>query len=180
MPTEAQVQNIILSAKARKTTLLQQNIEAFMAGFFGESWYSIKVLNLYTKAVQRQYNMGDYISANFLVVYDCLCKLLGPNVNGATIDPNFQNPNTTINIINEAGSVVTITKSQADLIDAGGGNFYLPFLDANGDAFATGVVPILLTVNGVGIPLQPDYTFTPMRLYGFSNNDTQVIELTVI
>lgn len=66
-----------------------------------------------------------------------------------------------------------LSYSQTDLIDSGSGNYYLPL--GAGD-FAI----IESKINSIQQPLLRDNTFTPNRLYGFANNDTQNIVLTVI
>lgn len=159
MPTQAQVQNIILSAQLRKTTLLQENLIALNAGFnLPVNFYDIRVLALYTRAVLRQYNMGDYASANFLVVYDCLCKQLGGNINGATVDPNFQAPNTTIVIQNPAGYIPWMdipweAFSTDGEVDGGRNTYYNPAL--------VGINPALQLATSLLLQVGIDYDLLP-------------------
>lgn len=74
------------------------------------------------------------------------------------------------------GSTVLIY-SQANLQNAGtvdNPNWYLPL------TLPVGKNPVFVTVNGISIITEFDTTFTPNRLWGFSNNDTQVIKVTII
>lgn len=71
-------------------------------------------------------------------------------------------------------TVTTLTFSQADLLDAGGGNWYLPLnIGVNQN-------PIFTTVDDESISTTYDKNPTPHRLYGFANNSTQVIKVTII
>ena len=72
-----------------------------------------------------------------------------------------------------------ITKNQSNLVDAGGGNWYLPMLDGSNNPFPSGTVALKVTSNGAGVQFIPDDTNSPPRLYGFANNATQTILLTV-
>lgn len=70
----------------------------------------------------------------------------------------------------------TLTYSEADLIEdgAGSGNWYLPL------TLAGNRIPVLVTSNGESFTGQYDANSTPKRYYGFSNNDAQVIKVTII
>lgn len=100
---------------------------------------------------------------------------------GGTTNPNYQPPaGTIINVTTTGATVQIFNRTQADLIADGFGGYYLPFIDNSGNPFSGAIKPLEITVDGVGISLQPNYDFFPMRLYGFSNNAPQVIILTVI
>lgn len=71
-------------------------------------------------------------------------------------------------------SAVELPFSQDDLLDAGGGNWYLPLV------LASTKVPIYTQVNGISISVTYDKSNVPARLYGFANNETQSIIVTVI
>ena len=98
---------------------------------------------------------------------------------GGTVNPNYQPPSGDI-IVSGGFTPTIITKTQADLIDAGGGNWYLPFLDNSDVALPSGIVPVSVVVNGVSFTFTFDGTFTPPRIYGFGNNDPQTIVITAI
>ncbi len=101
---------------------------------------------------------------------------------GGAINPYYQSPGNPIVIVDGGGSgqgALTIEKDQDDLIDAGGGNWYLPFTDENNNPI-TGAVPLSVLSNG------DSFTFTfstdefPYRIYGFGSNDTQTISVTYV
>lgn len=78
-------------------------------------------------------------------------------------------------------SAQTITKNQSDLILDLNENYYLEFLDNSEQPFTIDQVPVFLRINGVSQPgIVLDQTFSPSRIYGFANNDTQTIKITVI
>lgn len=70
----------------------------------------------------------------------------------------------------------TLTYSETDLLEDGvdSGNWYLP-LTLIGNR-----VPVLVTSNGETFGGTFNTTFTPPRYYGFSNNSTQVIKVTIV
>lgn len=71
-------------------------------------------------------------------------------------------------------SAVELPFSQDDLLDAGGGNWYLPLV------LASNKVPIYTQVNGISVSTTYDKSNVPARLYGFANNEAQSIIVTVI
>lgn len=175
MITQQNAQDLITAARFQRATLVNANRVLQTVGAYPVGENKVDRLKNNIKALTYcVYSLNDLTSATFLSVYDCLSKIVGLGTN-PTIDPNYQNPHYTINVTAIAGGAVTYTYHETDLIDAGGGNYYLPF---NFDI--TKFVPIELVTNGVGIPIQPDYNFTPMRLFGFANNATQTILLTII
>lgn len=181
MPNQSDIQTTILNGEYSLGILSNNNIAIVNSGGLQIKSDFIQWFRLNLQALQYQLTIGDYISSTTQTLYDRINNFIGIPYN-ATLDPNFQSPNTTINIINESGSVMVIPKDQANLVEdgSGSGNWYLPFLDEDDQPFASNIKPFELTVGGVGIALQPNYNFTPMRLYGFANNLTQTIELTVI
>lgn len=98
MPTQAQIQKTILSAKLKSANLTNANLTMLAGGTSSVKWGYIKRIRYFTKAVVRQYNLLDYSSANFLLVYDCLVNLIGLDTTTNTIDPNYNNPNIIINV----------------------------------------------------------------------------------
>lgn len=182
MPTQAQIQATILSASYKNALLMTANNTKLAMGNNNVLWAEARLFNRNIIALGYQYQLEDYTSDQTIAIYDVLNSLIGIDTSTITIDPNYQAPNTNIIVDVPPDNVITVIKSQNDLIEDGvsSGNWYLPFLDANGQPFANGVVPIQITVNGVGIAIQINYAFTPVRLYGFANNSTQSIILSVI
>lgn len=82
-----------------------------------------------------------------------------------------------------SNGAIQLTKTQADLLEdgVGTGNWYLEWLDnTNQPIEDEDVMPLAVTVNNITLPInQLDRSFTPPRLYGFANNDTQTINVTV-
>jgi len=76
-----------------------------------------------------------------------------------------------------SGSTITLTFTQASLVNGGTvdePNWYLPL------TLPTNKNPVYVTINGVGQAMQYDKNFVPPRLWGFANNDTQTIIISVI
>lgn len=83
-----------------------------------------------------------------------------------------------------AGSLkTTIDKTEADLLETApeSGIWYLPLLDEAGDPLEEEVVPIFITVDDLQFNgYQTDFTVTPPRIYGFLDDSTKTIKITVI
>lgn len=69
---------------------------------------------------------------------------------------------------------INILFTQADLLQDGNGSWYLPLM------LPIGRVPIYTSSNNISFNFTYDDTFTPARLYGFGNNDTQSILVKII
>jgi hypothetical protein len=180
MPTQQSVQQTILSAQLLAANKTEANWVTLAGGGLTVKWGYVERITRLTTAVLRQYNLGDYVSANFTTVYDCLVSLVGLDTTVNTIDPNFQNPAFIIGIQTPFAPVI-LNKTDSQLIDAGGGNWYLPFLDNSGNPITNGSVPVFVTDNGVSFTFTFDQTFSPARIFGFGNNvPVQTIVVTVI
>lgn len=180
MPTQQDVQNAILSARsvmAQQGTIIQNNMTS---GIGTDGFRFLKRLYIYIQAVTRQYILGDYSSPNFLVVYDCLCKLTGVNTMCNTISPYYQAPNIKFIVPPSAFAPTFLPYTQADVVDNLDGTYYLPLTTKSG-IDPTGLTVVSVTSNSVGvIGLQPDYTTSPARIYGFQNNASQNISVGFI
>lgn len=179
MPSQAEVLQTILSAQLIAANKTNTNGNILAGGGLTVNWSFIDRIHVFTQAVLRQYNLGDYVSPEFLTVYDCLVNMIGLDTTVNTIDPNFQNPEFVIGVTTPFAPI-QIVRTQNNLIDAGGGNWYLPFVDNNGNPFPSGAVPIFIEINGVqlnGYTL--DTSTIPARIYGFPNNDPQTIVVTI-
>ena len=128
------------------------------------------------------YRNGDYaVSDDSAIFYSYMLNIAGSQYSDATPDPNVQLPG--VVIITESGdSAIDYEDDEADLIDAGGGNWYLPLLDpATGNPLPLSARPVLLTLNGDSFPPTYSSNFTPTRLYGFSDNTgPKTIIVTVV
>lgn len=69
---------------------------------------------------------------------------------------------------------IALNFTQADLLQDGNGSWYLPLM------LPIGKVPGYVSSNNVQFIPTYDNTFTPARLYGFGNNDTQAILVKII
>lgn len=281
MPTQQQVQTTILSAQYKLATLTQRNLTLILNGGMAIRENFINYFRLNLHGLQYQNNRGDYTSSTTVTIYNRLLSLIGIDTNIYSLDPNFQNPSTTIinpvavvgyNInkypfsttdlspmalfdnyhelyyplygndpvlamyvitpdysgeeqtppvitfatpvdsgtdivsiqynfpIGTAGELqmsgkapnsggsgsggsggssgaTVLTYSQINLQNAGTvdePNWYLPI------NLPSGKNPVFVVVNGISIPSELDINISPNRLYGFANNDTQVIKVTII
>jgi len=169
MPTLEQISTDVNSAKVyyvNKAAILVNNLKQG----FGSAG-SIKPLKRLIMALTFQINMG-VVDADTETMYKCLLEATNGFVGDYSYDPSVKIPGETI-IIQPGGYTPPspLSFTQADLINGGTEdepNYYLPFS-------ATGVVPSLITVNGVSIAYTVESGYTPPRIYGFANNDTQTI-----
>lgn len=92
MPTQQQYQNTILSAGLLLANNVKANGDDEAAGFSGIDWCDALALYLNIEAAQDCYNLGDYVSANAVSIYDCLNTLIGFDNAINVIDPNYQPP----------------------------------------------------------------------------------------
>lgn len=174
MPTQQDAQNLILAAQFEAAELGNANRLLMIDGQVPRHEDKLNRFRLLIRGLSYlTYNLMDFTSDTFISVFDCLSNVVGLNGSPA-INPNYQAPNTTINVINNGSQAINYVYTEANLLDAGGGNYYLPFnLDAK-------FIPISLEINGVSTAFTFDTTVVPFRIYGFANNLTQSIVLTVI
>lgn len=178
MPEQSEIQQTLLNSTYSLSTLVNNNVNLILQGGVAIKTDFINWFNLNLQALTYQFAIGDFTSENTTIIYDRLNYFVGVPY-GATVDNRFQNPAIIIN--NEPPySPLILVRSQADLIDAGGGNWYLPFLNDAGQAIVNGSRPVSVTSNGISFTFQFDETVSPGRIYGFANNDTQTIIVTVI
>lgn len=127
-------------------------------------------------------SIEDYTSDTAVYFYNVMLEIVGLNyLDGVTIDPNAQLPDGIV-IINTGGSGEDFYYDETDLVDSGGGNWYLPLIDTvTNDPLPGNYRPVLLTVNGTSFTPTYDSNFTPTRLYGFASNaGPQTIIVTVV
>jgi hypothetical protein len=177
MPTFTQISNIILRGRVYQANLVKANITQVNAGNNLNDWTLPVYLSNLIQGLQFRFSIADYTSTTTVNIYNKLGQALGLKyINSSYVDPSAQIPG--ISVVSTYTSV-TYTKTQANLIDAGGGNWYLPYLDNAGN-YITGYVPQLVTSNGVSFQFTYDASFSPPRIYGFANNLTQTILITAI
>lgn len=118
---------------------------------------------------------AELVDATTIVNYNCLMKLLQGFSGAYVLDPDVVVPGQTPIII-VPYEPLTLTYSQADLIEdgAGSGNWYLPLTNAPNR------VPVLVLSDGESFDGRYDTNFLIKRYYGFANNATQVIKATFI
>lgn len=132
------------------------------------------------------FRLGDYaVSDDSIFFYNRMLSIAGSQYSDAILDPNLQLPGTGIVIEVSGPSAINLPYNETDLIDGGGGNWYLPLVDKTQSIpyppLPVDYKPVLLTVNGVSFTVTYDSTFSPTRLYGFSTNaGPQVIIVTVV
>lgn len=190
--TEAQVENAQLRAQIAMYEI-SQNIENGFYYMYSPVYQTYKTLQydiyILFNIIGNENQFVTYNSTPTTYEYS-FYELVGSMINkikqfdvygqfGGTVNPNYQPPSGEIIIIGGFAPTI-ITKTQADLVDAGGGNWFLPFLDNSEVALPSGVIPVSVVVNGVSFTFTFDTTFTPPRIFGFGNNDVQVIVVTAI
>lgn len=192
--TEAQVEN----AQLRALVAMYEISQKIQNGFY---YFYSPIYKTYKTLQYDIYTLYDVIShENPYVTYNPtpttyesqFYELVGSLINktkqfdvfgqfGGAVNPNYQSATVPVVINDTSGdSVAMIEKDETNLISDGFGGYYLPFTDEDGNPFLPNVVPIQITIDGVGIAIQANYDFYPMRLYGFANNAAQTIILTVI
>lgn len=181
MPTQQQVQNKILAASLKAADMTATVLQAEENGLPNTGWSFIKQITRFITAVTRQYTLGDYDSPSFLQAYDCLCKFTG-EYGGGNIDPNFSFPGIIIDVTETFTPTPPYTKTQANLVyDSVAGQWYLPFLDNNGNVPPRNTVPVLVTTTASegSFSFQVIDDVTPWRIYTFPDNSTQTIVVYV-
>lgn len=131
------------------------------------------------KALQWRVN-ASINDSKTSALYACMMQIIGSFAKPYTIDPSVIIPNTTYII--DGGTAMDIIYNDTDLIDAGGGNWYLPLINkSTGQPLPSDYKPILVTDNGASFTPTFDTNFTPTRLYGFGGNASpQLIIVTVV
>lgn len=180
MPNQSDIQTTILNGGYSLGILTNNNLTIVNSGGLEINKNFIQWFRLNLQALQDQFNIGDYISSTTQTLYDRINGFVGIPY-GATIDPNFQAPNTTIIVEGGTSSFQYMNKTQADLVyDAPNDSYYLPFLNNSGAGFPIGSVPITILLNGVQMEPALNTGFVPQRIYGFANNIApQIITVTV-
>lgn len=115
-------------------------------------------------------------------LYSCLTGAIAGFTGNYIPNPDVIITGQSIIVIQPNTLVELIQKSQDDLLlDSVSGNYYLPFLDQNGDQFTTTTALVGIAINGVGRDPQPNYSFTPIRIYGVDDKSVpQVIVMIVV
>lgn len=176
------VQDTILTGQLKIADMVLANVTALQNGALKVNWKPIIKGNRGVLAVQNRFSLGDTSSTAFQTAYACLTGFVGTYA-GGSIDPNAQNPGVIIDVTTEGFEPLVLVKSEADLVEdgAGSGNWYLPYLNNSAGAITNGIVPVSVLTNNISIPASGyDATFTPQRIYGFSNNSTQTIIVTCV
>jgi hypothetical protein len=114
--------------------------------------------------------IGDYVSNTAVYFYNVMLGIVGLKyTDGVTPDPNAQLPSG-ITVIVEGSVGLDLEYVDTDLVDGGGGNYYLPLINKTTNTpYPASYRPSLVTVNGVSFAFSYDSTFTPTRIYGFSD-----------
>lgn len=102
-----QVQAEILTAQLKCADLSYTNLVALQGGNTLVNWKPIRNGQRAINVVQRQLNLNDTASDQFLKAYACLSAFVGTYA-GGTIDPNAQNPGIIIDVINPASYIPPI------------------------------------------------------------------------
>lgn len=105
MPNQADIQQTILNSQYKIGTLVNINYTRIQNGMLAVKEAYLQWFSLNLAGLVYQFDISDYTSNTTLVIYDRLNRLVGIPY-GATVDPNFQAPNTTIVVDGGGGSVV--------------------------------------------------------------------------
>lgn len=173
MPTQANVQQTILNGSYSLMKLVDNNLNLVMSGAEAIREGFIQWFQLNLQALTDQYNVSDYTSTTTVTLYDRINKFVGIPY-GATIDPNFQNPGTVIDVVSPIPQPLTFTEANLVDNDPPNGQWYLPWTSA--------YTPVLVQVNGVTLPFQFNQNIAngPIGIYNFPNNSTQTIIVTIV
>lgn len=109
MISQDTILNLILSAELKVAKMVTANLTALEGGALAAKWNKIANANLAINRVSLQYNLQDYGSPNFLIAYTCLAEFVG-NFAGGSIDPNAQNPGTTIDVTTVIQAIGNFTR----------------------------------------------------------------------
>lgn len=172
---QATVENTLLAGSLKIATLVNANLTQLTGGNLSVSWKAIKRGQRGLNAVQRQYNLGDYGSTNFLIAYSCLENFVG-TFGAGTLNPNAQNPGTIVNVttvITAQGNFIRIPFNGVSIVSLS--NFQSVYAPIYGDdaivtiwvtfdSFATmqqdtGTVPTIVNLGG-DINKPDSYTWT--------------------
>lgn len=107
MATQQEVSNTLLAASLKVANLVNTNGVILSSGGLTVEWGYINVIQRAINCVQRQYNLGDYVSAPFIIAYNRLLNFVGIDTAG-NINPNAQGGGTVINTINTGDTINTI------------------------------------------------------------------------
>lgn len=113
-------------------------------------------------------------------LYSCILQIIGSFNQPYVIDPTVVIPGQTVIVVPDGAVPVKYYYDEGFLVDAGGGNYYLPFKKPDGSSFTVNNLPILVTINGVSFTWTYLNNVSPPRIYGFASNDPQTIEVTVL
>ena len=166
--TPSEIQDAIFAAEYKVALLVDANAVALQGGNEDVQWGRINNAYMAINSVQSQYDVGIYDTP----ALGCLLNFIGTDT-ANPINPNAQVGG--ITVITDGGfEPITTEYDQDDLIDFGGGNWYLPIL-------ITGTQRVVsVTSNGATIDENVNYTTSPAKIFGFADASAQVIVVTVV
>ncbi len=106
--TQSETQNTLLAASLKVANLVNTNGTTLAAGGLTVEWGYINLVQRAINCVQRQYNLGDYVSAPFIIAYNRLLNYVGIDT-GGDINPNAQGGLTIIIGGSTTGIVIKFT-----------------------------------------------------------------------
>lgn len=173
MITLQTVQTNLLTAQLKVAQMVDKNVLAEMGGSLSTNWKNITKATRGINVINWKLSIGDITSPGFQSAYACLLSFIGTTA-GGTINPNAQNPGTVIDVVSPIPQPLTFT--EANLVDADppNGQWYLPWTSP--------YTPVAVSVNGVSFTFQFNQNIAngPIGIYGFSNNNSQVIIVTIV
>lgn len=182
MPTQNQYSQAVLKAQLVSANYGNSLVLAEMGGCMVE-WGIALCQYQQIQGALYFLSIGDYTSDQSVYFYNAMLEIAGLNyLDGVTPDPNAQLPGGIV-IVNPSGSGQDFFYTEVDLLDSGGGNWYLPLINkaAGNTPLPGNYRPVLLTVNGTSFTPTYDTNFSPTRLYGFASNiGPQVIVVTIV
>jgi hypothetical protein len=154
--------------------LVLANVTAEMGGNTNQDWIPATRYYLNWKALQRQFNLGDYTSPQCVAIYDCLNVLLGYNVAQNVIDPNYQ-PNNTPIVVTNAGAIGYVTSP--NIVFSGTGPFTISLSNWQTVwAPEYGQFPTLEIYTNQGGIDQRDYQTEPTYIYATPGDPTTPLQ----
>lgn len=170
------IQSAVNLGKAYYLELLSDLRTDLINGCTKHSSSQSNCLRYAIRALQYDINT-DSNTDRTTTVYNLLLGIIANYSGSFSPDPDVVIENTTITV---TASNETLNKSQADLVDADppNGNWYLPFLDNDGDPLPSGYTPTYVLYNGVTLP-GFTYVASENRIYGFSSDEPANIQVLV-
>jgi len=174
MPSQQEIQDVILSAQYKEAILVQKNYDLVNSGNPQQNYPLINYLRLNITGLSFQLNRPDYTSSTTLTIYDRLQNIIGFDTTINSLDPDAQIPGTVIEIVNPAGYTAPIDFGWADFSTDGspdGGQTRVQYLNANW----AGLNPFMELISPAGTALVLGLDYSILSAGGIMILDTSIV-----